>query len=151
MSFRIIHDVYENDNLPEEYKYMSMYILDNLTNDEAFDKDKHDIILIEEYNLHYIYYVENVSVWRLLIYDKEKCNTLMEREGHDFFYSVCSSQIISLYYDPYMVFGTEKEPYFEIYDHYFGDVYRYTFKEYKNLYDMIYSMYIAIISNEEDE
>ena len=151
MSFRVIHDVHENDNLPEEYRYMSMYIIDNLTNDEAFDKDKHDIILIEEYNLHYIYYVENVSVWRLLIYDKEKCNTLMEREGHDFFYSVCSSQIISLYYDPYMVFGTEKEPYFEIYDHYFGDVYRYTFKEYKNLYDMIYSMYIAIISNEEDE
>ena len=151
MSFRVIHDVHENDNLPEEYRYMSMYIIDNLTNDEAFDKDKHDIVLIEEYNLHYIYRVENVSVWRLLIYDKEKCNTLMEREGHDFFYSVCSSQIISLYYDPYMVFGTEKEPYFEIYDHYFGDVYRYTFKEYKNLYDMIYSMYIAIISNEEDE
>ena len=87
MSFRIIHDVHENNNLPEEYRYMSMYILDNLTNDEAFDKDKHDIILIEEYNLHYIYRVENVSVWRLIIYDKKECNTLMEREGHDFFYS----------------------------------------------------------------
>ena len=151
MSFRVIHDVHENDNLPEEYKYMSMYILDNLTNDEAFDKDKYDIVLIEEYNLHYIYYVENVSVWRLLIYDKEKCNILMEREGHDFFYSVCSSQIISLYYDPHMILGAERVPYFEIYDHYFGNVYRYTFKEYKNLYDMIYSMYIAIISDEEDE
>ena len=126
-----------------------MYIIDNLTNDEAFDKDKHDIILIEEYNLSHIYCVENVSVWRLIIYDKEECNTLMKRKGNDFFYSVCSSQIISLYYDPYMVFGTEKEPYFEIYDHYFGDVYRYTFKEYKNLYDMVLNMYYAII--EEDK
>ena len=149
MSFRVIHDVHENNNLPEEYRYMSMYILDNLTNDEAFDKDKHDIILIEEYNLHYIYRVENVSVWRLIIYDKKECNTLMEREGHDFFYSICGSQIISIYYDPYMVLGTEKEPYFEIYDHYFGDVYRYTFKEYKNLYDMVLNMYYAII--EEDK
>ena len=149
MSFRVIHDVHENDNLPEEYKYMSMYIIDNLINDEAFDKDKHDIILIEEYNLCHIYYVENVSVWRLLIYDKKECNTLMEREGHDFFYSVCSSQIISLYYDPHMILGTEKEPYFEIYDHYFGDVYRYTFKEYKSLYNMILNMYYAII--EEDK
>ena len=59
MSFRVIHDVHENDSLPEEYRYMSMYILDNLTNDEAFDKDKYDIVLIEEYNLCHSYYVEN--------------------------------------------------------------------------------------------
>ena len=149
MSFRIIHDVYENDSLPEEYRYMSMYILDNLTNDETFDKDKYDIVLIEEYNLCHSYYVENVSVWRLLIYDKKECNILMEREGYDFFYSVCSSQIISLYYDPHMVLGAEKGPYFELYDHCYGDVYRYTFKEYKHLYDMIYTMYTTIMNYRE--
>lgn len=149
MSFRVIHDVYENDSLPEEYRYMSMYILDNLTNDETFDKDKYDIVLIEEYNLCHSYYVENVSVWRLLIYDKKECNILMEREGYDFFYSVCSSQIISLYYDPHMVLGAEKGPYFELYDHCYGDVHRYTFKEYRHLYDMIYTMYTTIMNYKE--
>ena len=47
MSDKIIENL-DNDNLPEEYKYMAMYIIDNLVHENIYDSNKHAIILIEE-------------------------------------------------------------------------------------------------------
>lgn len=143
MSDKIIKSL-DNDNLPEEYRYMAMYIIDNLVHEDIYDSNKHAIILIEEdgfYNNN----KDNDKVWRILIYNKEIFNDYINNsiinDDNNIVMAAFHSQIISIYYDPYLIYGCENRPYFEIYNNSNGDVYRYIFSEYKKLYNRVYEMY----------
>ena len=121
---------------------MAMYINDNLTHEEIYDSNKHDIAFIEEQGLYDIFnYNESIKIWRILVFNKDEYNYHKSMEDIELIEAMFTNQIISVYYDPYCIFGCEKGPYFEVYDSYSGCTERFTFKEYKKMYNAIYKIY----------